>query len=402
MSKIVAVKIAACFCSMLSFDIANQRINQVERTKHLIVCTGGGSAGHVIPGLSVAEELEKREFRVAWIGGSRGMERRLVAAAGFPFYGIPVGKLRRYLSVENAKDVFRVLAGVLRAVQLLRSLRPAALFSKGGFASVPAVVAAWSLRIPVVTHESDTDPGLATRINARFSRWICVGYPGMELFFRPSLRRRVTVTGNPVRSALADSDRVRGREVIGLPVHPQRPLLLVLGGSQGARQLNDAVGTLLPRLLDSWDVVHQTGAGNSVTGGPVSSGPGEYRPVAFIREGMADVLAAADLIVCRAGAGTLWENAILARPMILIPLVRGSRGDQLRNAERFGQEGGAVVLVNSETLHRDLWREIERLRMEPARAEELGRRARSLVRLDATEVIAGLITAVSGRQGNKK
>jgi UDP-N-acetylglucosamine--N-acetylmuramyl-(pentapeptide) pyrophosphoryl-undecaprenol N-acetylglucosamine transferase len=271
------------------------------------------------------------------------MDRSLVEGAGVTFYGIPAGRLRRYVSLKTIPDLFRVLGGFFAARGILKRLRPALLFSKGGFVSVPPCAAAASLGIPVYTHESDMSPGLATRINLRFVRStggrVFLAYGDTAAFLPPAYRSLVMVTGNPVRPVFRGAQGAAGRVFLGLGEGER--ILLVLGGSQGARELNALVRGALPELTGYYTVVHQTGPGNE--GGP---GPGErYRPYPYFREEMPQVLAAADLVLCRAGAGTVWENAALGKPMILLPLRgRGTRGDQVENAAFFERAGAAVVL----------------------------------------------------------
>ncbi|MFW6212910.1 MAG: UDP-N-acetylglucosamine--N-acetylmuramyl-(pentapeptide) pyrophosphoryl-undecaprenol N-acetylglucosamine transferase, partial [Spirochaetota bacterium] len=315
--------------------------------KPLIAFTGGGSGGHVFPGLAVLNALPSDEFDFVWIGGRNGMERHLVRRAGVPFVGVPAGKLRRYFSRENIGDVFRVLASIFRSRRELKRLAPLVLFSKGGFASVPPVIAAASLRIPVLTHESDSDPGLATKINARFADKILVAYGNMEGFFPVKRRRRVVVTGNPLRREVFDGKAARGWEFLGEPAG-SKPLLLILGGSLGARQINEAISARLGDLSYHWTIAHQTGSAWAPSE-PTRALPG-YHSFPFLREELPDLLAAADVVVCRAGASTLWECAALEKAMVVVPLVIGSRGDQVRNAARFGEAGAAVVITEQETL----------------------------------------------------
>ena len=205
----------------------------------LAVFTGGGTAGHIIPGLAVIQELQAGGWRAAWIGTRRPAERELVHAAGIPFYGIPAGKLRRYLSLRNLTDVVAVLAGCVHALILLLRLRPAVLFAKGSFVSVPPVVAARLLGIPVVTHESDATPALATRINATMARTVLVAFAATRALLPARLQGRVQVTGNPLRAGLARGDAARARARFQVPEGV--PLLLVTGGSSGARALNELV-----------------------------------------------------------------------------------------------------------------------------------------------------------------
>lgn len=351
-----------------------------------IAMTGGGTAGHVFPGLAVAEELARRwAGRVFWIGGRSGMERQLVERAGLPFHGIPAGKLRRYFSLRNLTDVARVAAGVAASLAILRRERPAVLFSKGGFVSVPPVIAARLLGIPCITHESDFDPGLATRINMRFCRSVCVSWPQTLSYLPAEASGRAVVTGNPVRAALAQADPARGRAFVGCPAG--RPLLLVIGGSLGSSPVNRLVSQCLEGLLEAAFVAHQMGERDYAP----STVPG-YFTAGFVAEEMPHLLAAADLVVCRAGANTLAELAFLGRPSILIPLpATGSRGDQLRNARMFGEAGAAVVLEEEKADGAALLAAVTSLLGEPSRLAGMGGRAKALARPDAAAAIAGEI-----------
>ena len=303
-----------------------------------VVFTGGGTAGHVFPGLAVAAALGA-DIRVVWIGSRKGMERHLVEERAIPYIGVPAGKWRRYLSLRNLSDLLSVVAGFASSVVHLMRLRPAALFSKGGYVSVPPVLAARFLGIPIATHESDLDPGLATRINARFADRILVSYTETVDCFPPALRRRVRVTGNPVRSAFWAADSVRGREWLGCP---EDPILMVLGGSSGARPVNDLILRVKDQLVGRFCVVHQMGASDFSRLRPAPSL--RYRPFAFLGDELADLLAACELAVTRAGAGTLAELAATGTPAVLIPLsLAGSRGDQVRNAAHWEAAGAARV-----------------------------------------------------------
>jgi UDP-N-acetylglucosamine--N-acetylmuramyl-(pentapeptide) pyrophosphoryl-undecaprenol N-acetylglucosamine transferase len=246
-----------------------------------------------------------------------------------------------------------VAAGFFAARRLLKRERPALLFSKGGFVSVPPCAAAASLGIPVFTHESDYSPGLATRINARFVRRgpgsIFTAYEDTAAFFPPALRDRVRVSGNPVRPEFRAADPQRGRAFLGLG--PRERILLVLGGSQGAAEINELVWKSLGELCRWYTVVHQTGPGKGA--GP---GPGNrYLPVPYITGELPHVMAAAELVLGRSGAGTVWESAALGLPMALIPLRGpGTRGDQVENARFFEKAGAALVLSGEDLSPRPL------------------------------------------------
>ncbi len=313
------------------------------------------------------------------------MERRIVAGR-VPYHGIPTGKLRRYLSLENVRDLFRVGAGVMRAWGLMRTLKPAAVFSKGGFVSVPPVIAAGILGIPVVSHESDADPGLATKINARFSRRICVAYESTRTCFAPRYRGRVAVTGNPLRPEVLRGSRLVGLEYLGFSPDDPRPVVLFMGGSQGARQINELVEQLPPATQARWRVVHQTG-----TSVRVVVRREDHHAAGYFGAELADILAAADLVVCRAGASTLWEVAALGLPMLLVPLVEGSRGDQVRNAAVFERARAAVCFRSARTLVADVAASLDQYAADQEEMRQMGDRARSLVRVDAADRIADII-----------
>ncbi len=351
-----------------------------------IVFTGGGTGGHVFPALAVYQELKSRwDGRVVWIGSRGGMEQGVVPSLGIPFYGIPSGKLRRYWSLANLTDVFRIAGGFAASLFLLLRERPGVLFSKGGYVSVPPCAAARLLGIPVVTHESDLRPGLATRINTRFARSILVSFESSPEFFPGRLRSRVTVTGNPVRAALERGSAAEGRRLVGCP--PGRRLLLVLGGSQGSAFLNSLVRSALPQLLAQWFVVHQMG-------------PAQHRPQAaqgyhaapFFHDELPHLLAAASLVLCRAGANTLFELAALGRPAVLVPLAEhASRGDQIDNARYFAERGAAVVLEEREASAARVTELVLQLGADPAKLEGMGRNARSLGRPQAAARVAEVL-----------
>jgi UDP-N-acetylglucosamine--N-acetylmuramyl-(pentapeptide) pyrophosphoryl-undecaprenol N-acetylglucosamine transferase len=339
------------------------------REHHLIAFTGGGTAGHVFPGIAVAEELG---CRVLWIGSSTGVERQLALDAGLDFRGIPAGKLRRYLSLKNLTDVARILAGIVASLGILRKERPALLFSKGGFVSVPPVIAARLLGIPAWTHESDFDPGLATRINLRFCEKVLVSFPQTAGFIKERHRGKVAVTGNPVRSALYRADPRRGRKLLGCA--DGTPLLFVIGGSSGSSFINRLIGSCLADLVRDWFVVHQMGAAEYAP----SNDP-RYRTAAFFSQELPDIMAAADLVVSRAGANTLSELAALGKPSILIPLPEaGSRGDQLRNAEVFRSSGAAVVVREADASPERLLQAVGSLRADQGARRAMAERSAAL------------------------
>ena len=351
--------------------------------KNLVAFTGGGTGGHIYPGLAVAEQLKKsssehgQTLTIAWIGNSKGMDKKIIENAhgsdgkkiADSFYGIPSGKLRRYFSLQNFSDIFKIIAAYFSARRILRKLKPAALFSKGGFVSVPPCLAAKHLHIPVFTHECDFTLGLANRINFKSADTMFVSYEETKNKFSEEAQKRILVTGNPVRDAFYDTKPQKGLDFLQIneSAEKRKPILLVLGGSSGAKQINDLIVENLDWLCQNYIVVHQTGLVNSdeSLSKELKAKYGEnYKPYTFIYEQMPDVLVAADLILSRAGANSIWEAAVLYKPMLLIPLCgSGTRGDQVDNAKFFEEKGAALVLLgeeaNSENLKKSLTKMLE-------------------------------------------
>ena len=334
--------------------------------KAIVAFTGGGTGGHIYPGLAVADSLRKnlmdagREAKIVWIGSLSKMDKEIVQKSrskkGLPsadkFYGIPSGKMRRYFSLKNFVDIFKIFFGFAASVFILLKERPLVLFSKGGFVSVPPCLAARLLGIKVYTHECDFTPGLATRINSKFASKVLLTYEETRDFFSNGSSSKFVVTGNPSRPVFYDADAAAGLKFLGVKESQkkERPLLLVMGGSLGAAQINELVWKNLSWLCQRFIVVHQTGQKNEVLL-PQNLSDEEkkfYHPYAFIYSEMPDVMAAADIVLSRAGANSIWECAVLAKPMILIPLEgAGTRGDQVDNAEYFERRGAALALRKS-------------------------------------------------------
>jgi UDP-N-acetylglucosamine--N-acetylmuramyl-(pentapeptide) pyrophosphoryl-undecaprenol N-acetylglucosamine transferase len=353
--------------------------------KKCIVFTGGGTGGHVFPGLAVIDGLQKQwQGRIVWIGSLSGIEKKIVDSYKIPYYGIPAGKMRRYISLKNFFDMFHVLAGIFCSLYVLLKERPLLVFSKGGYVSVPTVIAGAFLRIPVFTHESDVDPGFATKINAVFAETILTSFKETEHYFPAEQQKKINHTGNPVRRAISAGNPQRGREFVGCK--PTEKMLLVLGGSQGAKAINKAVDAILERLTGLCFVVHQMGEKHYR-----KREMRNYFPAPFFNEELPHILAAADLVICRAGANTLWELAASGTPSILIPLVSGSRGDQIKNAEVFKQHGAGIIVGENAELSEKLLEHIELLFNNSVKLHEMACRAKDMGISDAVEKIVRLI-----------
>lgn len=316
-----------------------------------IVLTGGGTAGHVTPNLALLPQLRAEGFFIHYIGSRDGIEKKLIEAEeDVQYHAISCGKLRRYFSWKNFSDAFRVLRGVGQARRVIRRIRPDVVFSKGGFVSVPVCVAA--RKIPLVTHESDYTPGLANRINARFADRICVTFEDTLA----QIGEKGVYTGTPIRPALYDGDWQRGKEFLDFT--DDKPILLVMGGSLGAQAINEVLRAALSQLQEVFNVVHLCGAGKHDD----SIEDGAYRQYEYLTAELPDILAAADLVVSRAGANAVFELLALAKPMLLIPLpCMASRGDQVLNAGYFAKKGFAMVLEQEDLSVQTLLKSITEL-----------------------------------------
>ncbi len=299
--------------------------------------TGGGTAGHVTPHFALAPEFDKKSWSYFYIG-SRGIEKDLVTSRGIRFYTISTGKLRRYLSLDNLLDVFKVLLGCVQAFFILLFHRPSVVFSKGGYVAVPVAVAARILFIPVVSHESDVTPGLATKIIAKFAKRMIYTFPATGKYLASSALQ----TGTPIRPELFDGNRKLGLKFCGFSPS-ELPVILVMGGSQGAMKINAALESILPELVKNYRVIHLTGAGKGL-----SFKHENYAGFEYLKDELSDVIAAADIVVSRSGANSIFEFLALRKPMLLIPLEEGSRGDQVLNAGEFEKSGWARVLREKE------------------------------------------------------
>jgi len=303
-----------------------------------IVLTGGGTAGHVTPNIALLPTLAKLGYQVEYIGSHNGIERGLINLCEIPYHSISSGKLRRYFDLKNFTDIFRIIKGFFDALLILRKIRPNIIFSKGGFVAVPVALAGHILKIPIVIHESDITPGLATKIIMPFAKVVCASFPETVKHTTKGI-----LTGSPIREELILGDKTIAMQLCGFDKFDkksQKPIILVIGGSLGATTINKHIFELLPTLLEDFHVIHVCGKGNI----SVDACPG-YAPFEYVQEELPHIFAAADLIISRAGANTLFELLALKKPHLLIPLTRAaSRGDQILNAESFEKQGFSAVL----------------------------------------------------------
>lgn len=313
-----------------------------------IVLTGGGTAGHVTPNIALLPKLRELGYDVHYIGSYNGIEKTLIEARNVPYYGISSGKLRRYFDLKNFSDPFKVLKGFSEAYKLLKKLKPDVVFSKGGFVSVPVVIAAGRLHIPVVIHESDMTPGLANKLSIPSASKVCCNFPE-TMNHLP--KGKSVLSGSPIREELLSGDRAKALKFTGLT--GSKPVLLIIGGSLGSVVVNEAVRSILPKLLKKFEIIHLCGKGKLDHSLSAMNGYVQYE---YISEELKDLFALSDIVISRAGANSICEFLALRKPALLIPLsAAASRGDQILNANSFQKQGYAAVLeeeqLNGDTLY---------------------------------------------------
>lgn len=311
-----------------------------------IAFTGGGTAGHITPNIALIEDLRK-EYEIFYIGMKNSMEEDLITKEGIKFYGINGGKLRRYFDFKNFTDLFKIFIGLVQSFFILGKNRPKILFSKGGFVSCPVVWAAWLWRIPVIIHESDMTPGLANKLALPFAKNIAFSFPETEKYLD---KNKSIYTGLPIRKALFSGDKEKGLNLSNFL--GTKPIILVVGGSQGSKYINDLIRKNLDELLDLYEICHICGKGQIDNSLINRVG---YKQFQYVNEELKDLLIMSDLIISRAGATFIFEILALKKLNILIPLSKkASRGDQILNAQSFEnsnfskviQEEGNINILN--------------------------------------------------------
>lgn len=316
-------------------------------SKYKIIMTGGGTAGHVTPNLALVPRLKEEGFDIKYIGSYEGIEKEIITDAKIDYFAISSGKLRRYFDMKNFTDPFKVMKGVYQATRILSKEKPDVVFSKGGFVAVPVVIAASMKRIPVIAHESDLTPGLANKLAAPFCDKLCVT-------FRESLKYikedKGALTGTPIRREILEGNRAKGKEICNFK--QEKDILLVIGGSLGAKSINDEVRKNLTEILKDFNVIHVCGKGN--LDASLNNVEG-YLQFEYVKDELPHLLKAADFVISRAGANGIFELLALKKPTLLIPLSKKvSRGDQILNANSFAKEGYSLVLDEDEMVEKNL------------------------------------------------
>lgn len=318
-----------------------------------IIMTGGGTAGHVTPNIALMPALKEAGFDIEYIGSINGMEKGLIEATGTPYHGISSGKLRRYFDWKNFSDPFRVLKGYGQAVSLMKKIKPDVVFSKGGFVSVPVVLAAKHCHIPAIIHESDITPGLANKIAIKGAKKVCCNFPETMKYLPAD---KAVLTGSPIRRELFSGNAENAIRLCNFKDH-SKPVLIIIGGSLGSKIVNEAVRKVLPELLEKFYVIHLCGKGNLDNS---LSGTIGYAQFEYASSELTDMFALADMAISRAGANSICELLALHKPNILIPLsAAASRGDQVLNANSFKKQGFSYVLEEEHLTAESLLRAVE-------------------------------------------
>jgi UDP-N-acetylglucosamine--N-acetylmuramyl-(pentapeptide) pyrophosphoryl-undecaprenol N-acetylglucosamine transferase len=379
-----------------------------------ILIAGGGTSGHISPALAVIGALRKMangdfEPQFLYIGSHGGLENQIIPAHNIPLVNIETGKLRRYLSAENLRDLFRVPVGTKQALRIIKDFAPDVVFSTGGYVAVPAVWAAKLRGVPILMHEQTVQIGLANRLIAPFATRIALSFESARSELSASAQKKAFVSGNPVRASVLNGDAEKARKWCGFdPANSRLQTLYITGGSQGSQRINHAILEILQPLLEQCQVVHQCGQQSGETQDEdLLKAAAEKLPLhlrnryfvtPFIRDELADVFALSDLVLGRSGAGTVAELCLLGKPAIYIPLVPTGGDEQTRNAQMCKKIGAAEILSQNELTPQILLQQLKVLLSNPPKLEKMSQAALQLAKPNAAQTLAEMLVEM----GNKK
>lgn len=316
--------------------------------------TGGGSAGHVTPNLALVPRLKELGYEIEYIGTKDGIENGIIKEANIKYHTISSGKLRRYFDIKNFTDPFKVIKGIVEAIIIIKKEKPNVVFSKGGFVSVPVIIAAHFCKVPAIAHESDMTPGLANKLSAPYCTKVCVTFPESVKNIKGD---KAVLTGTPIREELLKGNRAIAEDICRFK--EKKPIVFVIGGSLGAKVINDTVRISIEDILDNYNVIHICGKGNIDKKLEKKDG---YIQFEYVSEELPHLMNAADLVISRAGANSIFELLALRKPNILIPLSKkSSRGDQILNARSFKKNGYSLVIEEEGLTKETLLKGIEEL-----------------------------------------
>ncbi|MFA5777415.1 MAG: undecaprenyldiphospho-muramoylpentapeptide beta-N-acetylglucosaminyltransferase [Parcubacteria group bacterium] len=362
-----------------------------------ILLTGGGTGGHIFPLVSIVRKIREKlgdEAEFLYVGSGVAIEKEVMKEEGIRAKYILAGKARRYFSLMNFVDFFKTPIGFFQSLWILLSFMPDVVFSKGGYVSVPVVMAAWIYRIPIIIHESDAVPGTANRILEKFSNKVAIAYPTTQNYFEAS---KTALVGNPVREGINSGNKEEARKFFNFT--ESKPVILVLGGSQGSEIINESVIRILPRILQHAQIIHQTGEKNyeKVVHGAgeqgIKAGREGYFPVPFMDfETIKQAYALADMVISRAGANIIAEIAANAKPNILIPLEHSAQDHQRMNAYEIAKAGGTLVLEESNLGENIFFEKIEKILFDEELKKNMSHNISAFYHPNAAEYLAdGLI-----------
>jgi UDP-N-acetylglucosamine--N-acetylmuramyl-(pentapeptide) pyrophosphoryl-undecaprenol N-acetylglucosamine transferase len=356
-----------------------------------IALTGGGTGGHLMPLVAIAKKLRQKMYDVelVFIGTNGKFEQDIMKKENIPTKPIITGKFRRYFSVLNFLDLFKIPIGIIQSLWYLLIIMPDAIFAKGGFASFPVVLAGFIYRIPILIHESDAIPGMANAVMAKISDRVAVSYSEAEQYFPAD---QVVLTGNPVRIDINRGDPEKAKKMFNLI--ESKKILFVMGGSQGAQNINNHILNVLPMLLHEYQVIHQTGENNyedvvHIAGElGIKAGREGYHPITSFGDEIKDILAASDLVISRAGANSIAEIAANCKPSILIPIEHSANNHQRMNAFSVAKRGGCLVLEENNLGEHMFLEKIHEIMNNQAEREKMANNIKSFYHADAADRIA--------------
>lgn len=356
-----------------------------------VLFSGGGTAGHIYPLLEVASFLSKRHsIKSLYVGGKGNLEEEIVPKK-MPFKAISSGKLRRHLTLLHVRDSGRFVKGFIASRSIIKKFKPDLVFTKGGYVSLPVIIASHQLGIPVVIHESDMVMGLANRWGSRFAEKICVGYPASN--YSDQLQDKLVYTGNPIRQDFFKSVNAFDRKAFS--IRKGLPVILITAGSQGALAINDAIAPILKILLRKTQIIHLTGKNSEERFIQTKKNLpknliNNYHPFGYLSNQMESAVKVSDLVISRAGS-TIFELAACGKPMILIPLPSSANNHQVKNAEFFTKEGAALSLSQSHLTPERLLSTINTLLNNDYRLKTMAIRSKKMTRIDSVDRIVRVL-----------
>ncbi len=369
-----------------------------------ILLCGGGTGGHILPIVAIAEKLKKhahfsdKKIELLWVGERGGQEKAIAKKYHIPFKSIFCGKIRRYFSLKNVIDIFKFPVGLLEAKRVVKKFKPDVIFGKGGYVSAPVILGARNYKIPIYIHDSDAVPGQANLSLAKYARKIFVTFPESKKYFKHEEQNKIIISGLPLREGASFGNKREGYRVFGLEY--SKPVILVMGGSQGAKKINDVMFNLIPKVVEKYQIIHFVGKRNvdeiskrikNLTAFQQKN----YHFFASIEgKNFFNAVAAADLVISRGGANSLFELAAMARPAIIIPYPHASANHQIKNAQFFTNFGAIKVILEKESLENDLERSIDDLMGNQEIREEMRKSIYEIYRQgakDAAELIVNEI-----------